>query len=128
MGSTASTVLFEGLCAVLERNCGYVCKSEVDPRGLEEPEWVPSRRESQAKPDAVSPNSSEIIKKQADQVTFGGYCEVSVIVGWQSSGSPTYTSVVELCLLIITPPLFLDPSSAWLHPFPSSRKFDFFKG
>lgn len=48
MGCTASVILFEGLRRVLQRNCGYVCKPELEAAEPEEEEDTLSRRESLA--------------------------------------------------------------------------------
>ncbi|XP_030641604.1 dedicator of cytokinesis protein 9 [Chanos chanos] len=51
MGCTTSVVLFEGLRSVLERNCGYICKSAAEASGPAEPEQpCHSRRVSRAWP------------------------------------------------------------------------------
>ncbi len=48
MGCTASVILFEGLWRVLHRNCGYVCKPELEAEEPEEDEDTLSCRESLA--------------------------------------------------------------------------------
>ncbi|KAK2888962.1 hypothetical protein Q8A67_014337 [Cirrhinus molitorella] len=48
MGCAASVILFEGLRRVLHRNCGYVCKPELEAEEPEEEEDTLSRRESLA--------------------------------------------------------------------------------
>lgn len=48
MGCTASVILFEGLRRVLHRNCGYVCKPELEAAEPAEEEDTLSRRESLA--------------------------------------------------------------------------------
>ncbi|XP_020568675.1 dedicator of cytokinesis protein 9 isoform X8 [Oryzias latipes] len=51
MGCTTSTVVFDGLRSVLERNCsGYICKEAAESAGPSEAERALSRRESRALP------------------------------------------------------------------------------
>ncbi|XP_055361232.1 dedicator of cytokinesis protein 9 isoform X2 [Betta splendens] len=51
MGCTTSTVVFDGLRTVLERNCsGYICKGAAEPIGPSEAERALSRRESRVLP------------------------------------------------------------------------------
>lgn len=51
MGCTTSTVVFDGLRTVLERNCsGYICKGAAEPVGPSEVERALSRRESRVLP------------------------------------------------------------------------------
>ncbi|XP_030614171.1 dedicator of cytokinesis protein 9 isoform X4 [Archocentrus centrarchus] len=51
MGCTTSTVVFDGLRTVLERNCsGYICKEAAEPAGPSEAERALSRRESRVLP------------------------------------------------------------------------------
>ncbi|XP_047456081.1 dedicator of cytokinesis protein 9-like isoform X3 [Mugil cephalus] len=51
MGCTTSTVVFDGLRTVLERNCsGYICKEAAEPTGPSEAERALSRRESRVLP------------------------------------------------------------------------------
>lgn len=51
MGCTTSTVVFDGLRTVLERNCsGYICKGAAEPVGPSEAERALSRRESRILP------------------------------------------------------------------------------
>ncbi|XP_034429857.1 dedicator of cytokinesis protein 9-like isoform X12 [Hippoglossus hippoglossus] len=51
MGCTTSTVVYDGLRTVLERNCsGYICKGAAESIGPSEAERALSRRESRALP------------------------------------------------------------------------------
>lgn len=51
MGCTTSTVVFDGLRTVLERNCsGYICKEAAEPTGPSDAERALSRRESRVLP------------------------------------------------------------------------------
>ncbi|XP_043098642.1 dedicator of cytokinesis protein 9 isoform X6 [Puntigrus tetrazona] len=64
MGCTASVILFEGLRRVLHRNCGYVCKPELEAEEPEEEEDTLSRRESLAitPPAAASSVKPKVIE------------------------------------------------------------------
>ncbi|RXN33480.1 dedicator of cytokinesis 9 isoform X2 [Labeo rohita] len=64
MGCTASVILFEGLRRVLHRNCGYVCKPELEAEEPEEDEDTLSRRESLAitPPAAASSVKPKVIE------------------------------------------------------------------
>uniref|UniRef100_A0A8C1RTT8 Dedicator of cytokinesis 9b n=1 Tax=Cyprinus carpio TaxID=7962 RepID=A0A8C1RTT8_CYPCA len=64
MGCTASVILFEGLRRVLHRNCGYVCKPELEAEEPEEEEDTLSRRESLAiiPPAAASSLKPKVIE------------------------------------------------------------------
>uniref|UniRef100_A0A8C2AI68 Dedicator of cytokinesis 9b n=1 Tax=Cyprinus carpio TaxID=7962 RepID=A0A8C2AI68_CYPCA len=69
MGCTASVILFEGLRRVLHRNCGYVCKPELEAEEPEEEEDTLSRRESLAiipplKPKVIEPLDYESVLVQ----------------------------------------------------------------
>ncbi|KAI2663347.1 Dedicator of cytokinesis protein 9 [Labeo rohita] len=60
MGCTASVILFEGLRRVLHRNCGYVCKPELEAEEPEEDEDTLSRRESLAITPPAAASSSVV--------------------------------------------------------------------
>uniref|UniRef100_A0A8C2FL23 Dedicator of cytokinesis 9b n=1 Tax=Cyprinus carpio TaxID=7962 RepID=A0A8C2FL23_CYPCA len=64
MGCTASVILFEGLRRVLLRNCGYVCKPELEAEEAEEEEDTLSRRESLVKPKVIEPLDYESVLVQ----------------------------------------------------------------
>uniref|UniRef100_A0A673BHH0 Dedicator of cytokinesis 9 n=1 Tax=Sphaeramia orbicularis TaxID=375764 RepID=A0A673BHH0_9TELE len=66
MGCTTSTVVFDGLRTVLERNCsGYICKGAAEPIGPSEAERALSRRESRAvKPKVIEPLDYENVLVQ----------------------------------------------------------------
>lgn len=54
MGCSTSMILLQGLRAVLEGNCSYVCQSDAEPSGPEEADWTPSRKESQSRVDLAA--------------------------------------------------------------------------
>uniref|UniRef100_A0A665XCU1 Dedicator of cytokinesis 9 n=1 Tax=Echeneis naucrates TaxID=173247 RepID=A0A665XCU1_ECHNA len=65
MGCTTSTVVFDGLRTVLERNCsGYICKGAAEPIGPSEAERALSRRESRVKPKVIEPLDYENVLVQ----------------------------------------------------------------
>lgn len=70
MGCTASVILFEGLRRVLYRNCGYVCKPELQAAEPDEDEDTLSRRESLA----VTPPAA------ASAVIFALVCILVVLI------------------------------------------------
>ncbi|KAJ8389776.1 hypothetical protein AAFF_G00114820 [Aldrovandia affinis] len=46
MGCTTSVVLFEGLRTVIQRNCGYVCKSSAELAAAAAEERAPNMTQS----------------------------------------------------------------------------------
>lgn len=70
MGCTASVILFEGLRRVLLRNCGYVCKPELEAEEPEEEEDTLSRRESLA---IIPPAAASSVLCVCVCVAFGNF-------------------------------------------------------
>ncbi|XP_023683587.1 dedicator of cytokinesis protein 9-like isoform X16 [Paramormyrops kingsleyae] len=72
MGCSTSMILLQGLRAVLEGNCSYVCQSDAELGGPEEADRTPSWKESQnrvdlaasAKPKVVEPLDYESVLLQ----------------------------------------------------------------
>lgn len=68
MGCTTSTVVFDGLRTVLERNCsGYICKGAAEPIGPSEAERALSRRESRVLP---TPRVLKVCCIQIDKAVY----------------------------------------------------------
>ncbi len=84
MGCTTSTVVFDGLRTVLERNCsGYICKGAAEPIGPSEAERALSRRESRALP------TPRVLKVCVYVCVLTQYCAVNYI----ESGKTIYISI-----------------------------------
>uniref|UniRef100_A0A3B4EA69 Dedicator of cytokinesis 9b n=1 Tax=Pygocentrus nattereri TaxID=42514 RepID=A0A3B4EA69_PYGNA len=64
MGCAASVVLLEGLRTLLDRNCAYVCKPELEAADQAEDPRAESRRESLVKPKVIEPLDYESVLVQ----------------------------------------------------------------
>ncbi|XP_048834394.1 dedicator of cytokinesis protein 9-like isoform X13 [Brienomyrus brachyistius] len=62
MGCSTSMILLQGLRAVLEGNCSYVCQSDAELGGPEEADWTSSQKESQGRVDLAASAKPKVVE------------------------------------------------------------------